>query len=106
MTQLSETEEYTVHKSGIMGARLEIAGPDISMYLVISGAVFPETLVQANKGEIVMKLSADTLLVTLPFNGYMLLKEHPLVRKIGPVTVDIARFNKAIAMLTRNAENV
>jgi len=94
-----------IHERGIMGAEISITGPEKGMYLVIGGSVSPEKLIRQNEGEIIMKLSSRAALAMLLFSRYLILKKHPCIKKIGPVTVNVERFNKAVEMLTKNVKN-
>ena len=69
------------------------------MFLVIGNSVSPERAVSNAGGSVVLKLSAWNYLVTMPFSGYLSLKNHRDIARIGPVSVDVDRFNKMIAML-------
>ncbi|NLE09548.1 MAG: hypothetical protein GX631_09885 [Dehalococcoidales bacterium] len=96
-----KSQENNIRREGIMGATISIAGPEEGMYLIIAVSESPVMPVQQNGGKIVMKLSSRSVLATLPFSGYLRLQKHPDIRKIGPVTVNVEKFNQAIEMLTK-----
>ncbi len=101
MNTIPDSSGNFLRKNGIMGAKISIEGPERSIYLLTCNAVTPESLIRENGGEIVMKLTSRDFLVTLPFSGFIRLKNNPLIVKIGPVTVDTAKFEQALKMLTK-----
>ena len=102
---LNPPEENISVSTGIFGASVRISAPDTGMFLVIGRTVSPQKAVLSLGGEIVMVLSDRTLLVTLTFSDYVSLKASPEISRIGPITVDIERFNRTLASLTRNLAN-
>ena len=98
---MSNHDDIIIQNNAIMGAKVCIAAPDTGMYLVIGNLSSPESLVHQYEGSIVMKLSSLAFLATLPFHGYLALKKHAGVKKIGPVSIDMERFNRTIRMLTQ-----
>lgn len=105
MNSLPDSSDNYIEKKGIMGARIRIKGPERSIYLTTCNALLPEALIRQNGGEIVMKLTSRNFLVTLPFSGFTALKNNPLIVKIGPVTVDTEKFERAYKMLTNSVQN-
>ena len=85
--------------SEAMGAKIDITGPGTGMYLVIGDTVSPESVIVKNGGEIALKISAFIYLAIMPFEGYLELKGLSEIRKIGPVTIDIEKFNQVIAKI-------
>jgi hypothetical protein len=95
----------TLSKSPIseaMGAKIGITGPGIGMYLVLGDTVSPESLIIKNGGEIALKISNFIYLAIMPFESYLELKGLREIRKIGPVTVDIEKFNRALEKIAGN----
>ncbi|MDP3879369.1 MAG: hypothetical protein Q8Q07_03565 [Dehalococcoidales bacterium] len=88
-----------------MGARISIDGSQPGMFLVIGNSVSPERAISGAGGSVVLKLSSWNYLVTMPFSSYITLRNHRDISRIGPVSVDIERFNRAIAMLGGAAES-
>ncbi len=88
--------------SKIMGAKIDITGPGTGMYLVMGDTISPESLITKNGGEIALKISTFIYLAIMPFESYLKLKGFRDIRKIGPVTIDIERFNRAIEKITYN----
>lgn len=85
-----------------MGAKVSITGPGRGMYLVISRSGSPESLVRAAQGQIVLRLNGRKLLATLPFAGYLALRAHGEISHIGPVTIDVQRFQQVAEMLAKS----
>ena len=83
-----------------MGAKIDITGPGTGMYLVLGDTVSPESLIVKNGGEIALKISTFIYLAIMPFESYLELKGLREIRKIGPVTIDITKFNRAIEKIT------
>jgi hypothetical protein len=88
--------------SEAMGAKIDIARPGIGMYLVLGDTVSPESSIIKNGGEIALKISTFIYLAIMPFESYLELKEMREIRKIGPVTIDIEKFNRAIQKISGN----
>ena len=88
--------------SKAMGAKIDITGPGTGMYLVLGDTVSPESLIIKNGGEIALKISTFIYLAIMPFESYLELKGLREIRKIGPVTIDIEKFNRAIEKMTGN----
>ena len=88
--------------SEAMGAKIDITGPGTGMYLVLGDTVSPESLIIKNGGEIALKISTFIYLATMPFESYLELKGLREIRKIGPVTIDIEKFNRALKKITGN----
>ena len=88
--------------SEAMGAKIDITGPGTGMYLVLGDTVSPESLIVKNGGEIALKISTFIYLATMPFESYLELKGLREIRKIGPVTIDIEKFNRAIEKIKGN----
>jgi hypothetical protein len=88
--------------SEAMGAKIDITGPGTGMYLVLGDTVSPEPLIIKNGGEIALKISTFIYLATMPFESYLELKGLREIRKIGPITVDIEKFNRAIEKISGN----
>jgi hypothetical protein len=101
----SVSSKETLSQSPIakaMGAKIDIAGPGTGMYLVLGDTVSPESLIVKNGGEIALKISTFIYLATMPFESYLELKGLREIRKIGPVTIDIEKFNRAIEKIAGN----
>ena len=88
--------------SKVMGAKIDITGPGTGMYLVLGDTVSPESLITKNGGEIALKISTFIYLAIMPFDSYLELKGLREIRKIGPVTIDIEKFNRALEKITGN----
>jgi len=88
--------------SKAMGAKIDIKGPGTGMYLVLGDTVSPESLIIKNGGEIALKISTFIYLAVMPFESYLELKGLREIRKIGPITVDIEKFNRAIEKISGN----
>ena len=88
--------------SEAIGAKIDITGPGTGMYLVLGDTVSPESLIVKNGGEIALKISTFIYLATMPFESYLELKGLREIRKIGPVTIDIEKFNRAIEKTAGN----
>ena len=88
--------------SEAMGAKIDITGPGTGMYLVLGDTVSPESLIVKNGGEIALKISTFIYLAIMPFESYLEMKGLREIRKIGPVTVDIEKFNRAIQKISGN----
>ena len=88
--------------SEVMGAKIDITGPGTGMYLILGDTVSPESLIVKNGGEIALKISTFIYLATMPFESYLALKGLREIRKIGPVTIDVEKFNRSIQKLTGN----
>lgn len=88
--------------SEVMGAKVDITGPGTGMYLILGDTVSPESLIVKYGGEIALKISSFIYLATMPFESYLMLKELREIRKIGPVTIDIEKFNQAIQKIYGN----
>ena len=88
--------------SEAMGAKIDITEPGTGMYLVLGDTVSPESLIIKNGGEIALKISTFIYLATMPFESYLELKGLREIRKIGPVTIDIEKFNRALKKITGN----
>ena len=88
--------------SKAMGAKIDITGPGTGMYLVLGDTISPESLIIKNGGEIALKISTFIYLAIMPFESYLELKELREIRKIGPVTIDIEKFNQAIQKISGN----
>ena len=88
--------------SEAMGAKIDITGPGTGMYMVLGDTVSPESLIIKNGGEIALKISTFIYLATMPFESYLELKGLREIRKIGPVTIDIEKFNRALKKITGN----
>ncbi|MFC1946507.1 hypothetical protein ACFLXY_01155 [Chloroflexota bacterium] len=88
--------------SEAMGAKIDITGSGTGMYLVLGDTVSPESLIIKNGGEIALKISTFIYLATMPFESYLELKGLREIRKIGPVTIDIEKFNRALKKITGN----
>jgi len=88
--------------SKAMGAKIDIAAPGTGMYLVLGDTVSPESLIIKNGGEIALKISTFIYLAIMPFESYLELKGLREIRKIGPVTIDIEKFNRALEKITGN----
>ena len=82
-----------------MGGKITIAGPAKGMYLITGRDSSLESVVCDKGGVVVLRLNGNKLLVSLPFNGYISLKEHRIVSSIGPVTVDLNRLAKVTGIL-------
>ena len=85
----------------VMGASIKITGPARGMYLVTGHATSLESLVKAAGGEVVLRLNGGIMLATLSFPGYLSLKSHHEISRIGPVTVDLKRLAKLTEMLAK-----
>lgn len=88
--------------SKAMGAKIDVTGPGTGMYLVLGDTVSPESLIEKNGGEIALKISSFIYLATMPFESYLELKGLREIRKIGPVTIDLEKFNRAIQKISGN----
>ena len=84
-----------------MGARISITGPGRGMYLVIGRNASLERLVRAVGGEVVLRFNGCKMMATLPFTGYLALRNSYQISHIGPVTVDTKRLAKLAGMLTK-----
>ncbi len=100
MSSKEKMSQSSISKA--MGAKIDITGPGTGMYLVLGDTVSPESLIIKNGGEIALKISTFIYLAIMPFESYLELKGLREIRKIGPVTVDIEKFNRAIQKISGN----
>ena len=87
--------------SAAMGARIQITGPGRGLYLVIGHGAALDAPVKTAGGVIVLRLNGRKMLVTLPFTGYLSLRNNSRIANIGPVTVDIKRLTKLAEILAK-----
>jgi len=98
------TENTSIGTSPIasaLGAEVSVASPGPGMYLVSGRGVSPEAMVKSMNGEVVLRLSSQKLLATLPFTGYLRLRGNRDIASIGPVTVDINRLSEVAEILVK-----
>jgi hypothetical protein len=88
--------------SRAMRAKIDIPGTGTGMYLVLGDTVSPESSIIKSGGEIALKISTFIYLAIMPFESYLELKELREIRKIGPVSIDIEKFNQAIQKISGN----
>jgi len=98
--------EVTVNNdiAAAMGAKIELAGPARGMYLIIGTDLLPDKTVDTAGGEIVLRLKGNKILATLPFAGYLYLRDDDRISHIGPVSVDIKRLTSVAEMLAKIPE--
>ena len=89
-----------------MGARISLSGPGRSMYLIICHGSLLVSLVKAYYGEIVLALNGSKMLATLPFTGYLGLRNDSRIAHIGPVNIDLQRLTKVARMLVNTEKDV
>ena len=91
----------TSDMAAAMGATVRLAGPALGMYLVFGSGQSPESLVRTAGGKVVLRLNGFKMLVTLPFAGYLLLRNNRNIANIGPVTVDLKRLARVAEMMVK-----
>ena len=94
--------DSSLNIASAMGAKVTLASPEKGMYLVTGKNSALESLVKTCEGEIVLRIGIHKMIVTLPFSGYLSLKDHHQIARIGPVTIDIERFNSVTGMLKKS----
>ena len=73
-----------------MGAKISVAGPPHSLYLVIGQPPVKPRVISAG-GEVAMPLTEGKLLAVLSYDGFLALKGDPQIFRIGPVNLDLQR---------------
>ena len=86
-----------------VGAMVSVTDPGRGMYLIIGRSMSLESLVKTTGGEVVLRLNGRKMLATLPFAGYLSLRDNCQISCIGPVTVDIKRLTKVAEMLAKTS---
>jgi hypothetical protein len=85
-----------------MGASIKVTAPGRGMYL-ISGAGASLELVAKQVGcHVVLRLGAGKILATLPFAGYLALRNSRLITHIGPVSVDMQRLSRIVELIANS----
>lgn len=84
------------------GATIRMDMVSQGLYLVIGRKNLPADLLRRQHVQVLLKLTGDKLLALLPMSSYLVLRNHPDIKFIGPVDLDKNRFNHFLGLISSN----
>lgn len=93
---------YESRMARAFGADVQIGLPEHALFIVEGRTAVPEAAIRSVGGSIVIRpVSGLRVFATMTPTAFLALRAHPDIRFIGPVSLDIDRFNQVMGVLQK-----
>jgi hypothetical protein len=83
------------------GATIRVNMASQGLYLVIGRTNLPVDLLRTQRVQVLLKLTGNKLLALMPIASFHGLRSHPDIEFVGPVVLDMQRFNHFLGLIRK-----